>query len=51
MRCANAVQRVGYFGPVLPYGQGDCQVTAVSTVFPFTGLLKFLLSPTTQMMS
>ena len=43
MFCARAMQEVGYFGPVLPNGQ-------VTTVFPYTGLLRVLLSPKTQIM-
>ena len=41
MHCAHAVRKVSYFGPM-------AKVTAVTTVFPSTGLLRFLLSPKTQ---
>ena len=34
-----AVRQVGYFEPVFPDGQGDC----VTTVSPYTGLLRFLV--------
>ena len=45
-RCARAVRNVGHFGPVFPIAK----VTAVTTVFPDTGLLRLLPSPKTQIM-
>ena len=39
-RCARAVRKVGYCGPISP----DGHVTAMSTVFPDAGLLRFLLT-------
>ena len=47
VRCARTLRKVGYFVPIVPDGQGD----TVTAVFPFTGLLRSLLSPETQMMS
>ena len=47
MRGAGAVRKLGYFGPAFPNGQG----TAITTVFPYAGLLRFLLRPKTQIMS
>ena len=41
------VRKIGYFGPVFPNGQGN----AVSIVFPYAGLLRFLLSPKAQILS
>ena len=41
--CASGVRNVGYFGPIFPDSQGDR-----SNVFPYTGPLRFLLSPETQ---
>ena len=45
--CTRAVQKVRYFVPIFPDGQGD----TVPIVFPYKGLLRFLLSPKTQIMS
>ena len=47
VRCARAVRKVGYFGLFPPM----TKMTAVTTVFPDTGLLRFLPSPKTQIMS
>ena len=43
VRCARAVRKVGYFGPIFPDGRGD----TVMTVFLYTELL----SPKPQIMS
>jgi len=47
VRCAPAVRKVGSFGPIFRMAR----VTAVTTVFPYAGLLRFLLSPQTQTVS
>ena len=46
-RCARAVRKVGHLGLFSPMAK----VIAVTTVFPDTGLLRFLLSPKAPMMN
>ena len=43
-RCARTVRKVGPSSPM-------AKVAAVTTVFPYTRLLRFLISPKTQIMS
>ena len=47
LRCARALQKVGYFDPFALMAK----VTAVNTVFPYTVLLRFLFSPKTQIVN
>ena len=48
VRCARAVRKVGYFGPIFPDGAGDRSNYCVPTC---TGLLRFVLSAKSQIMN